>query len=90
MHYTGSLLSNGKKFDSSLDRNQPFDFTIGSGQVIQGWEKGLLDMCIGEERTLNIPSSMGYGARGAGGVIPPNADLKFEVKLLAINGKKSN
>lgn len=87
MHYTGTLKSNGKKFDSSLDRNQPFKFTIGESQVIQGWDEGILKMSLGEKAKLEIPASMGYGSRGAGGVIPPNADLVFDVQLLGINDK---
>ena len=70
MHYTG-LLESGKQFDSSIGRG-PFDFQLGAGQVIKGWDQGLLDMCIGEKRTLTIPSDLGYGSRGAGGVIPPD------------------
>lgn len=83
VHYAGKL-ENGVKFDSSVDRGTPFEFTIGQGMVIQGWEKGLLDMKVGEKRTLTIPADMGYGSRGAGGVIPPNATLIFEVELVAI------
>lgn len=90
VHYTGWLYDasaeggKGKKFDSSLDRNQPFNFFLGGGQVIQGWDEGFAGMKIGGKRTLIIPSEMGYGARGAGGVIPPNADLIFDVELLGV------
>eukprot|EP00440_Ansanella_granifera_P020789 gb/GFBE01022573.1/.p1 GENE.gb/GFBE01022573.1/~~gb/GFBE01022573.1/.p1 ORF type:complete len:141 (+),score=35.61 gb/GFBE01022573.1/:1-423(+) len=87
MHYTGTLSSNGEKFDSSRDRGQPFEFPIGLGRVIQGWDFGVMKMSLGERAKLHIPSNMGYGRRGAGGVIPPNADLDFDVELLAINGK---
>lgn len=86
MHYTGSL-TDGTEFDSSRSRG-PFEFTLGAGQVIQGWERGLEDMCVGDKRKLHIPSDLGYGARGAGGVIPPNADLVFDVELLKIKGVK--
>jgi len=85
MHYTGTLRSNGQKFDSSRDRGQPFQFTLGVGQVIQGWDQGVAKLSLGERAELHIPSSMGYGPRGAGGVIPPNADLVFDVELLKIN-----
>ena len=87
MHYTGWLYENttkGKKFDSSLDRGQPFEFAIGQGRVIQGWDEGVATMKVGGKRTLVIPPSIGYGVRGAGGVIPPNATLLFEVELLSV------
>lgn len=87
MHYTGWLYENGlkgKKFDSSVDRGRPFEFTIGVGQVIKGWDEGVASMKTGGKRTLIIPANLGYGARGAGGVIPPNATLLFEVELLGV------
>lgn len=83
VHYTGWLYD-GTKFDSSLDRGQPFEFTLGAGQVIPGWDQGMEGMRVGGKRVLTIPPEMGYGPRGAGGVIPPNATLKFEVELIAV------
>ena len=83
VHYTGKL-TDGSAFDSSLTRNQPFSFILGQGQVIKGWEEGILGMRIGEKRLLTIPPELGYGARGAGNAIPPNATLVFEVELLDV------
>jgi len=81
MHYTGKIASSGVKFDSSLDRGTPFEFQIGLGKVIDGWDQGVIQMSLGQKALLKVPYALGYGDEGAGGVIPPKADLLFEVEL---------
>lgn len=90
MHYKGTLASNGTQFDSSYDRGLPFKFKIGKGEVIKGWDEGVMLMSLGEKSILHISSDYGYGSQGAGGVIPANADLDFQVELLGIGDKKAN
>jgi len=89
MHYTGTLTSDGTQFDSSVAKGRPFQFVIGIGQVIRGWDEGVVRMSLGEKSLLKISSDYGYGSAGAGGVIPPDADLTFEVELLAVGDKKA-
>ena len=90
MTYIGTLADGGAQFDSSFRKGRPFQFVIGIGQVIKGWDEGVAQMSLGEKAMLKITSDYGYGSRGAGGVIPPNADLNFEVQLLAIGDKKAS
>ncbi|GLB36981.1 putative FKBP-type peptidyl-prolyl cis-trans isomerase [Lyophyllum shimeji] len=90
VHYTGKLFDDGVKFDSSHDRNAPLPLTLGVGQVIRGWDEGLVGMCVNEKRILTIPSNMAYGSRGAGGIIPPNAALVFDVELVGLEKAKDN
>ncbi|KAA1473957.1 hypothetical protein DENSPDRAFT_840500 [Dentipellis sp. KUC8613] len=87
VHYTGTLFSNGNKFDSSYDRGTPLPLTLGVGQVIQGWDQGLIGMCVNEKRTLTIPSHLAYGSRGFGSVIPANSALVFDVELVGLDSK---
>jgi len=90
VHYTGKLFSNGNKFDSSVDRGNPLPLTLGVGQVIKGWDEGLIGMCVGEKRTLTIPSDMAYGERGFGSVIPANSVLVFDVELVDLTSKSTH
>ncbi|KAI0277412.1 hypothetical protein BGY98DRAFT_886684, partial [Russula aff. rugulosa BPL654] len=90
VHYTGTLFSNGDQFDSSHGRGQPFPLTLGVGQVIKGWDEGLVGMCVGEKRTLTIPPDMAYGQRGFGSVIPPNSALVFDVELVGLTSKPAH
>ncbi|KAH9998455.1 hypothetical protein BJV74DRAFT_877149 [Russula compacta] len=90
VHYTGRLFSNGNEFDSSIGRGQPLPVTLGAGQVIKGWDEGLVGMCIGEKRTLTIPPHMAYGERGFGSVIPANSALVFDVELVGLASKSNH
>ncbi|KAJ7116055.1 hypothetical protein C8R44DRAFT_628833 [Mycena epipterygia] len=90
VHYTGTLFSTGAKFDSSLDRGSPLPLTLGVGQVIKGWDQGLVGMCLNEKRTLTIPSELAYGSRGFGSVIPANSALVFTVELVGLDSKGSS
>ena len=90
MHYTGRLAQSGRQFDSSRERARPFDFTLGTGEVIAAWDTGVAQMTLGQRALLRVPSALGYGAHGVGdGLIPPHADLEFDVELLAINGRRA-
>ncbi|KAJ7091413.1 hypothetical protein B0H15DRAFT_836005 [Mycena belliarum] len=89
VHYTGTLFTTGAKFDSSLDRGSPLPLTLGVGQVIKGWDEGLVGMCLNEKRTLTIPSDMAYGSRGFGSIIPANSALVFTVELVGLDSKVS-
>ncbi|KAJ7637598.1 hypothetical protein DFH06DRAFT_1218593 [Mycena polygramma] len=90
VHYTGTLFANGNKFDSSLDRGSPLPLTLGVGQVIKGWDQGLVGMCLNEKRTLTIPADLAYGSRGFGSVIPANSALVFTVELVGLDSKVSH
>jgi len=90
VHYTGTLFSNGNKFDSSYDRGTPLPLTLGAGQVIKGWDEGLQGMCVGEKRVLTIPADKAYGSRGFGNVIPPNSVLVFDVELTNLESKQKS
>ncbi|KAJ7052510.1 hypothetical protein C8F01DRAFT_1170224 [Mycena amicta] len=90
VHYTGTLHSTGAKFDSSLDRGSPLPLTLGVGQVIKGWDEGLIGMCVSERRTLTIPSDMAYGSRGFGNIIPAHSALVFTVELVSLDSKVSH
>jgi len=90
VHYTGKLFSNGNKFDSSHDRGQPLPLTLGVGQVIKGWDEGLVGMCVGEKRTLTIPSHLAYGERARGSAIPANSALVFDVELVGLTSKTTH
>ena len=90
MHYTGTLAATGAKFDSSRDRNQPFDFVLGAGRVIKGWDEGLREMAQGERAVLWVSSDFAYGAKGFGDTIPPNADLVYDIELLAVSPRPSD
>lgn len=84
VHYVGFLAADGRRFDSSYDRGKPLSFPVGTGRVIRGWDEGIVGMKVGEQRQLHVPAKLGYGSRGAGGLIPPDADLVFDVELVAL------